>query len=73
MRRVTLMVAAMVMVTVLVLVSVAFAAQDGGDLGQETVSLCHYGHTIVVGEHAESAHRTHLNHGDTLGECEQPA
>jgi hypothetical protein len=72
MRRVTLMVAAMVMVTVLSVVSVAFAEQDdGGGLSQEKVALCHNGHIITVGEPAESAHRTHLNHGDTLGECEQ--
>jgi hypothetical protein len=70
MRRVTLMVAAMMMVTVLAVGSVAFAEQDGGG-AQEKVALCHNGHIITVGEPAESAHRTHLDHGDTLGECEQ--
>jgi hypothetical protein len=63
-------VAAIVMVSVLAVGSVAFAEQDDGG-GQEKVALCHNGHIITVGEPAESAHRTHLNHGDTLGECEQ--
>jgi hypothetical protein len=70
MRRVTLMVAAMVVVTVLVVVSVAFAAEDGGGLGQEKVILCHEGHTITVGFPAQAAH---LNHGDTEDACEPPA
>ncbi len=66
--------AAMVMVSVLAVVTVAFAKQDGGGLvqggdpGQEKVTLCHKGHTITVGAPAQAAH---LNHGDTLVACEQ--
>ena len=67
MRRVTLLVAAIVMVTVLGVVSVAFAAQDGGGLGREKVILCHNGTTITVGFPAQAAH---LNHGDTEDACE---
>jgi hypothetical protein len=71
MRRVTLMVAAIVVVTVLVVISVAFAEQeDGGDQGHEKVILCHNGYTITVGKPAEPVH---LAHGDTLGECVQTA
>jgi hypothetical protein len=71
MRRVTLMVAAMVMVSVLAVGSVVFAEQDdGGDQGHEKVILCHNGHTITVGKPAEPVH---LAHGDTLGECVQTA
>ena len=68
MRRVTLMVAAMVMVTVLSVVSVAFAEQAyGSGLGEEKVTLCHEGrHTITVGA---PSHAAHLDHGDTLGAC----
>jgi hypothetical protein len=71
MRRVTLMVAAMVIVTVLGVVSVAFAEQaHGSGLGRENVVLCHNGHTITVGFPAQAAH---LNHGDTEDACEPPA
>ena len=64
MRRVTLMVAAIVMVTVLVVGSVAFAE------AQPKTPLCHNGHTIMVGAHAKEAH---LNHGDSPEPCdEQP-
>ena len=60
-------VAAMVMVTVLGVATVAFAEQeDEGGLGQVKVPLCHNGHTITVGEPAKAAHQ---NHGDTLGAC----
>ena len=58
-------VAAMVVVTVLSVATVAFAEQeDGGGLGHPKVTLCHNGHTITVG--AEAAH---LDHGDTLRAC----
>jgi hypothetical protein len=60
MRRVTRMVAAMVMVTVLVVGSVAFAE------AQEQVPLCHNGHTIMVGAPAKEVH---LNHGDSPEPC----
>ena len=63
MRRVTLMVAAMVVVTVLVVASGAFAEQA-------KVPLCHEGQTITVGAPAKA---THLNHGDSPEPCEQPA
>jgi hypothetical protein len=63
-------VAAMVVVTLLGVVTVAFAAQDGGGLGQEKVTICHKGHTITVGFPAQAAH---LKHGDTDGACGQPA
>jgi hypothetical protein len=62
-------VAATMVVTVLAMGSVAFAEQeDGGDQGQEKVTLCHNGHIITVGEPAEPVH---LAHGDILGACEQ--
>ena len=62
-------VAATMVVTVLVTGSVAFAEQeDGGDQGQDKVTLCHNGHTITVGKPAEPVH---LAHGDTPGECVQ--
>jgi hypothetical protein len=65
-------VATTMVVSVLSVATVAFAEQeDEVGLGQEKVTLCHNGHMITVGERAESAHRTHLNHGHTLGECEQ--
>jgi hypothetical protein len=61
-------VAATMVVTVLVMASVAFAEQeDGGDQGQVKVTLCHNGHIIAVGEPAEPVH---LAHGDFLGTCE---
>jgi hypothetical protein len=67
MRRVTLMVAAMVMVSVLAVGSVAFASQ-------EKVTLCHVSangtETIEVDLSAQAAH---LKHGDTPGACEPPA
>lgn len=59
----------MVIVTVLGVVTMAFAARDGGGLGQQTnVTLCHKGHTITVGADAQAAHQ---KHGDTLGACGQ--
>jgi hypothetical protein len=61
MRRVTLMVAAMVMVSVLAVGSVAFAANP-------QVEVCHDGHQITVSEPAVAAHE---RHGDTLGPCGQ--
>jgi len=54
-------------VTVLSLVTVAFAEQEEGG-GQEKVTLCHKGHTITVGAPAQAAHQ---GHGDTLGACDQ--
>ncbi len=62
-------VAAMVLFSVLAVVTVAFAAQaEGGGQGQDKVTLCHNGHTITVGEPAKAAH---LEHGDTLEACGQ--
>jgi hypothetical protein len=64
-------VAATMVVTVLVTGSVALAEQeDGGDQGQDKVTLCHNGHTIMVRAPAQAAH---LEHGDTDGACGQPA
>jgi hypothetical protein len=61
-------VAAMVVVTVLSVATVAFAEQeDGGGLGRPKVTLCHNGHTITVGAPARAAHR---DHGDTEGACD---
>ena len=55
-------------VTTLTMVTVAFAAQEqGGDQGQEKVTICHKGHTITVGAPALAAHKAH---GDTEGACE---
>jgi hypothetical protein len=60
-------VAAMV-VTVLSVATVAIAEQeDGGGLGYPKVTLCHYGHTIMVGAPAREAH---LVHGDIEGACD---
>jgi hypothetical protein len=64
-------VAATVVLSVLCVVTVAFAKQkDGGGQGQKQVTLCHKGHTITVGVPVRAAH---LNHGDTLtlGKCGQ--
>src|SRR5215216_2363751 len=62
------MVAAMVLITVLAVVTMAFAEQEeGSGQGQPKVTLCHKGHTISVAEPAQDAHVT--NHGDTLGPC----
>src|SRR5215213_8286332 len=66
-------VAAVMLFSVLAVVTVAFAEQgEGGGQGQEKVTLCHNGtETITVDESAVDAH---LNHGDTFGACgEQPA
>jgi hypothetical protein len=55
-------------VTTLAMVTVAFAAQEqGGGQGQEKVTICHEGHTIIVGAPALAAHE---RHGDTEGACE---
>src|SRR5215207_3418319 len=63
-------VAAMVVLSVLSVATVAFAEQEEGrGLGQEKVTLCHNGHTLTVGAPAEAAH---LNHGDTSGACGEP-
>ena len=59
-------VAAMALLSVLFVVSVAFAEQDGGVLGEEKVTICHKGQTITV---AEPAVQAHLKHGDTPGPC----
>jgi hypothetical protein len=63
--------AATVVLSVLFVVTVAFAKQkDGGGQGQKQVTLCHKGHTITVGVPVQAAH---LKHGDTLtlGGCGQ--
>jgi hypothetical protein len=63
--------AATVVLSVLFVVTMAFAKQkDGGGQGQKQVTLCHKGHTITVGVPVRAAH---LNHGDTLtlGKCGQ--
>src|SRR5215207_6839210 len=55
-------VTAVILFSVLAVVTVAFAEQEEGrGLGQEKVTLCHNGHLIKVGEPAKEAH---LNHGD---------
>jgi hypothetical protein len=43
------------MVTVLAMVAVAFAAEDEGGQGQQKFPLCHKGHTITVGAPAVTA------------------
>jgi hypothetical protein len=59
--------AAMVVVTVLSVATVALAEQeDGGGLGHPKLTLCHNGHTITVGAPAQEAH---LKHGDMKGAC----
>jgi len=42
---------------------------EGATVAMKTtmVTLCHNGNTITVNQNAV---QTHLNHGDTLGECE---
>jgi hypothetical protein len=47
-------------------VAVAFAAQDEGGQGQESMTVCHKGHTITVATPAVAAHE---RHGDTEGAC----
>src|SRR5215207_6222765 len=61
-------VTAVILFSVLAVVTVAFAEQEEGHgLGQEKVTLCHNGHLIKVGEPAKEAH---LNHGDNKeGAC----
>jgi hypothetical protein len=54
-------------VTTLAMVTVAFAAQQGGGKGQQKVTICHEGHTITVGASALAAHE---RHEDTEGACE---
>ena len=57
-------VAAVMLFSVLAVVTVAFAEQEEGrGLGQDKVTLCHNGHLIRVGKPAQDAH---LNHRDTL-------
>jgi hypothetical protein len=41
--------------------------EDEGGIGQENVTICHKGHTIIVGVPALAAHE---RHGDTEGACE---
>jgi hypothetical protein len=55
------------MVTVLAMVAVAFAAEDEDGQGQQKFPLCHKGHTITVGAPAVAAHE---RHGDDEGTCE---
>ena len=55
-----------IVVTTLAMVTVAFAAQQSDDQGQEEVTICHEGHTITVGASALAAHE---RHGDTEGAC----
>src|SRR5919112_1406344 len=64
-------VVAMAVLSVLFVVSVAFAEQGGSGLGHPKVTLCHKGHTITVGAPAEAAHLN--NHGDTRGACADTA
>jgi hypothetical protein len=50
-------VAAMALLSVLSVVTMAFAEQEeGGGLGQEKVPLCHNGDTITAGAPAQEAH-----------------
>ena len=55
-------------VTAVMMVSmaVAFAAQDGGGQGQEKMTVCHKGQTVMVATPAMEAHE---RHGDTQGDC----
>lgn len=41
---------------------------NGDNGNEEKVTICHNGNTIEV---AESAVQAHLDHGDTLGPCEE--
>lgn len=64
-----LSVMAVVVVTLLSTVAVAFATQNEEDAGQEKVTLCHEGtNTITVDASAQDAH---LDHGDIVGTCEE--
>ena len=55
-------VAAMALLSVLSVVTMAFAEQEeGGGRGQEKVPLCHNGHTITVGEPAQDTHLQHIS------------
>ncbi len=42
--------------------------EEGDELGQPKVTICHKGREISV---AEPAVQAHLNHGDTLGSCDE--
>jgi len=53
-------------VTMLAVVTVAFAAQAGGGLSPERITLCHKDHTITVDAPEKAAH---LGHGDTEDAC----
>jgi hypothetical protein len=64
-------VAAMALLSVLSVVTMAFAEQEeGGGRGQPKVPLCHNGHTITVGAPAKEVH---LNHGDSPEPCDESA
>ena len=65
-------VAAVILFSVLAVVTVAFAEQEEGNgLGQDKVTLCHNGHTITVGAPAKDAHlNNHMDMDDHLGPCE---
>ena len=68
------LVGAMVVLSVLGMVTVAFAEQEEGrgGLGQDKVTLCHNGHTIRAGEPAQDAHlKHHMDMDDHLGACER--
>src|SRR5215208_7565330 len=60
-------VAAIVVLSVMFVVTMAFAEAGGGSQVQDKVTLCHNGtETITVDA---SAVQTHLDHGDTIGAC----
>src|SRR5215213_3114631 len=68
-RNVSLLsvVAAIVVLSVMFVVTMAFAEPGGGVQVQDKVTLCHNGtETITVDA---SAVQTHLDHGDTIGAC----
>jgi hypothetical protein len=59
----------MMIVSVMLTATVAFAIPNEGGNGQAKVTLCHKGmNTITVGAPAQAAHE---RHGDTLGACEE--
>src|SRR5215217_8326751 len=55
-----------VMALLMASVTVAFAAQGGGDKGRERTTICHKGHTLTVAAPALPAHE---RHGDVEGAC----
>ena len=73
-RKVSILsvVAAVIVVSVLWVATVAFAEQDDEGGQDNKVPLCHNGHTITVGEPAMAAHLKH-HEDDTSGACGKTA